>query len=59
MIITTKEVNEEIEMIQLLKTSAAGCAYVPNEGKSTIIKGITLDSFLFVMDKAIAMLKEF
>ena len=58
MIITTKEVNEVIEMIQICKTNAI-TAKDPYEGSSTYIRGISLDSFLFVMDKAIAMLKEF
>ena len=52
-LLTTKEINEEIAMIQILKTSAQV------KGKSTVLKYIKLDSFLFVMDKAIEMLKEF
>lgn len=58
MIKTTKEVNEVIEMIQICKTNATA-AKDPYEGSSTYIKGVSLDSFLFVMDKAINMLKEF
>ena len=54
---TPNELNELIEMIRICKTSAV-VAKDPYEGSSTYIKGISLDSFLFVMDKAISMLKE-
>lgn len=50
------EVNELIEMIQICRNSAVA-AKDPYEGSSTYIKGVCLDSFLFVTSKAIAMLK--
>lgn len=58
MIITTKEVNEVIEMLDIIKQSATH-AYLPGEHGSTILKGINPDSVEFVVNKAIAMLKEF
>lgn len=58
MIITTKEINEVIAMIQVCKNSAKK-AYDPHEGGSTYITGVNLESFSFVMAKAIAILKEF
>ena len=51
------EVNELIEMLNICKISSAP-ANDPYEGSSTYIKGISLDSFLFVMDKAISILKD-
>lgn len=55
--IKPREVNELIEMIQICRNSAV-VANDPYEGSSTYIKGISLDSFLFVTSKAMAMLKE-
>ena len=51
------EVNELIEMINICKNSSAP-AKDPYEGSSTYIKGVSRASFLFVMDKAISILKE-
>lgn len=55
--ILTEDVNEVIEMIQVCKSNAIK-TYDPYEGPSTQLTGISLDLFLFVMDKAIAILKE-
>ena len=55
--INPREINELIEMIQTCRNSAV-VAMDPYEGSSTYIKGISLDSFLFVTSKAMDMLKE-
>ena len=58
MIITTDHIKEVIEEIEILKSNSK-IAGVPGHKQSTIIFDVNRDSFIFVMDQIIEILKEF
>lgn len=59
MIITTDMIKEEIEKLEILKNNACNVIKTPNHKQITVVKDVELDSFTFVINRAIEMLKEF
>ena len=52
-IMTDMRINECKDMINVLKANAKG---IPTRKDTTVIKNVTLDSFLYVMDEIIKIL---